>query len=367
MFGAHVALLLRARLNPSLLSVVRRLLSRETDCLHAAVFDSRGLLVLHGTDMSRQRFMRVHRLAPRDFRKLSRAPGLRRAAEAVVPSLAMRSNCILLNVLGVRALIKHDMLVVFDTHHSNHSPRLNDTRDHSNLLTDITLRLSSDDGLPYEFRALEAILAHVAKSLNTEMKVHTTVLRNVLSHLDQSIDTAQLRYLLVQHKKMSQFHQRVLLIRDWLNDTLESDDDLNALYLTSKAQGIPREGADHAEVELLLESYYTTCDEMVQTVENLRSHIRTTEEIINIILDSNRNELMLLGIRLSSGLLALGIAMWVACVYGMNLENFIEETDGGFELVVAVGCVLLLVLLMVSTRQLRRLQRVTMTGVHRKV
>lgn len=337
---------------------VSHVLTRDGNYLHAAVFNANGVLVSHGTDVSRQRLMKIYKLAPRDLRKLSRA--------AVVPSISMRSHCILLNVLGVRALVKHDTLVIFGALHSPGSPRLNDVRTHASLLRDVGSRLATDDGLPYEFRALEAILAHVATSLTTEMKVHTTVLRNILARLDESIDPAQLRHLLVQHKKVSLFHQRVLLIRDWLDDTLESDEVLNALYLTTKNNGKPRAGADHAEAELLLESYYTTCDEIVQTVQNVRSHIRNTEEIINIILDSNRNELMLLSIRYSTGLLALGAAMCVACIYGMNLENFIEETDGGFEIVVVLACISLSVLFAVSMKRLARLQRVTMTGVHRK-
>ena len=130
--------------------------------------------------------------------------------------------------------------------------------------------------------------------------------------------------------------------------------------------GHPRTGSNHEEVELLLESYYQTSDEIVQTVENLISQIKTTEEIINVVLDSNRNELMLLGLKFSTGLLSMGIVMYTAALYGMNLENFIEETDGGFELVVVVSSISLLLLYMFSVKQLSKLQKVTMTGVGRE-
>lgn len=191
-------------------------------------------------------------------------------------------------------------------------------------------------------------------------------MQNILSRLEESIERVKLRYLLIQSKKIAQFHQKTKLIRDLLDNILEQNDELNALYLTEISKGKPRLQANHAEAEMLLESYYKTIDEIVQTVENLRSQIKTSEEIINIVLDSNRNELMLLGLKFSTGLLSMGCALYIAALYGMNLENFIEETDGGFELVVGGGSILLLILLMFSVRQLKKVQRITMTGMGRE-
>lgn len=143
----------------------------------------------------------------------------------------------------------------------------------------------------------------------------------------------------------------------------QQDDELNELYLSDKAQGTPRTGPNHAEVEMLLESYYKTADEIVQTVENLKSQIKTTEEIINIVLDSNRNELMLLGLKYSTGLMSMGILLYIAALYGMNLENFIEETNGGFEIVVVGSTIALVVLLRIGVKSLKKLEKITMSSL----
>lgn len=49
---------------------------------------------------------------------------------------------------------------------------------------------------------------------------------------------------------------------------LDSDDDLVGMYLTEKYENpeafAHRSLDDHADMELLLESYYKQCDEMVQ-------------------------------------------------------------------------------------------------------
>lgn len=109
---------------------------------------------------------------------------------------------------------------------------------------------------------------------------------------------------------------------------------------------------------MLLEHYFRVSDEIMQKAASLRHQVRTLEEIINVILDSNRNELMMLGLKYLTGLLSLAAALWIGALYGMNLENFIEELDGWFEIVVTGGCAALMGVLIFSIRRLRRVGRI---------
>lgn len=103
------------------------------------------------------------------------------------------------------------------------------------------------------------------------------------------------------------------------------------MYLTErKTTGTAREEDNHQEVEMLLESYHKICDEIVEISGLLISNIRNTEEVVKAILDANRNQLMLLEIKFSVGTLGLAGGTLVAGLYGMNLKNFIEESDLAF-------------------------------------
>jgi magnesium transporter len=51
---------------------------------------------------------------------------------------------------------------------------------------------------------------------------------------------------------------------------------------------------------------------------------------VKAILDANRNSLMLLGLKLSVLTLSITAGTFFAALYGMNLKNFIEESDIGF-------------------------------------
>ena len=343
----------------------------ESEYVRCTVYNGDGDIIVHGLTMRKLEFMRKYGIAPRDLRKMIRShtnhtPGNNGFHMEFVPLIVTRKNCVLLNLLNIRALIKSDSLVIFDYAHSS---RFTESYSQGTFLKEMSKRLkvSHPDAasLPYEFRALEAILVDVASNLTIELNVHKTVLGNILASLDDSVERVKLKYLLIQSKKLGQFHQKAVLINDLLHDLLDQDDELNSLYLTEILQGMHRQTYHHQEIELLLESYYATINETIQTVEELSSQIKTSEEIIKFVLDANRNDLMLLGLKFSIGLLSMGITMYVAALYGMNLENFIEETDGGFELVVVFGTVSLAILFFFCAKQLNKLQKITMSNVAR--
>jgi magnesium transporter len=170
-------------------------------------------------------------------------------------------------------------VLVFDTYGTT------DSVHQSSFIYDLEDKLRQNQhsaaagGLPYEFRALEAVLVSVITGLEKEFEgVREPVVR-VLRELEEDIDRDKLRYLLVYSKKLGTFEQKAKLVRDAIDELLEADDDLAAMYLTEKTHDIMRGEDDHTEVEMLLESYHKLCDEIVQESGNLVSNIRNTEEM----------------------------------------------------------------------------------------
>lgn len=137
----------------------------------------------------------------------------------------------------------------------------------------------SAGALPYEFRALEAVLISVTSALEGEFEGVREPVVKVLRELEEDIDRDKLRHLLIYSKKLGTFEQKARLVRDAIDDLLEADDDLSSMYLTEKENGEVRDEDDHTEVEMLLESYHKVCDEIVQASSNLVSNIRNTEEM----------------------------------------------------------------------------------------
>lgn len=330
----------------------------ESQTLRCTVFDAQGTLVSPSMDIKRTELITKHGLFPRDIRKIDQT----NHSFEIAPAISVRRTSILVSLLHIRCLIKADTVILFDDSGSRSS------RAHSQFIAELESKLKStqQSDLPYEIRALEAVLVSALANLDAEMKVNTTVTKGVLAELEEEITREKLRFLLIQNKKISTFAQKATLVRDVIDELLENDDDLAGMYLTAKKNGVPRSVDDHAEIEMLLESYYNHCDEIVQTINRVINNVRTSEEIINIILDSNRNQLMLLGLRFSIGLLSMGSGLFIAAAYGMNLENFIEETNYGFPLIISISTLTTILLFGYSVKHLNKLQKVTMMGEHYK-
>lgn len=365
---------------PSSLLLEKNLLERNMqekaqsmDRLRITKFNAQGRLEQISENIKKSVLISNYELFPRDFRKLEKnhiksVSGTPRTASDMMPSISVRRNSILINLLNINCLVKSDEMVIFDDLNTNET---NSSHTRSEFLKDLELRLptkvQAENDLPYEIKAIESVLISIVKNLNSEMKVITTVTNGIINELEQNISRDNLRFLLIQNKKISTFHRKTTLIRDCIDEILDNDEDLANIYLTDKQQGLPRSIEDHQEIEMLLESYYAHLDEIVQTVTHVISNVKTTEEIINIILDSNRNQLMVLGLRFSIGLLSLGCGMFVASAYGMNLENFIEEDNYGLPLVVGVSSLAIVVLFAYSIKSLKKLEKITMMGDHYSV
>ena len=87
-----------------------------------------------------------------------------------------------------------------------------------------------------------------------------------------------------------------------------------------------------------------------------------TSHSVKAILDANRNSLMLLDLKFSIGTLGLATGTLFAGLYGMNLKNFIEESDLGFGGVSVTCFAITAIVCYYGLAKLRKLQRVRMWG-----
>ena len=212
-------------------------------------------------------------LLPRDLRKID---------SSLLPHILIRPEAILINLLHLRVLIKYNCVLVFDAYGST------DSHAQSVFMYDLEGKLQQKElsrsagGLPYELRALEAVLVSVTSGLEIEFEEVREPVVRVLKALEEDIDREKLRHLLIYSKKLGTFEQKARLVRDAIDGVLEEDEDLAAMYLTEHAQGKMRRVENHTEAEMLLESYHKVCDEIVQASGNLISNIRNTEEMLVI-------------------------------------------------------------------------------------
>ncbi|CDO95319.1 unnamed protein product [Kluyveromyces dobzhanskii CBS 2104] len=329
------------------------------------IFNEKGDVTAVSHKFPKWEFLQKYGLYPRDLRKIDSS------TIDVIPSFVIKPKCILVNLLHIKAMIQKDKVFVFDTTNSEAAIKL------GVLMYDLESKLSQRNinyqgksisyQENYEHRALESILINVMTCLETEYKYHYSVCGMILNDLENQIDRDKLRDLLIKSKNLTAFAQKSILLRDLLDELLESDEDLADMYLSEKKHA---DADDHADLEMLLETYYKQCDEYVQQSESLIQDIKSTEEIVNIILDANRNSLLLFELKVTVYTLGFTVATLVPAFYGMNLKNFIEESNWGFGSVVGFSIVAAVLVTITNMRALRSVTRLTLlnnhTGAHNK-
>jgi len=230
--------------------------------LRCTEVDESGKVILVDGEFKKTELIAKFGLNPRDLRKID---------SSNLPHILIRPSAILLNLLHLKVLIKHDRVLLFDVYGSKTSyPQSAFMYDLQGKLQQKTPQGSN--GLPYEFRALEAVLTSVTSEMEADFEAVREPVMRILSELEDDIDRDKLKILLILSKRVSTFEQKAKLVRDAIEDLLEADDDLAAMYLTEKTHDLYRGLDDHTEVEMLLESYHKLTDEIVQEAGNLVSN-----------------------------------------------------------------------------------------------
>ncbi|KAG0679008.1 magnesium ion transporter [Pichia californica] len=413
-------------------SKVLKPISPDVSTISCTVIDGSGTVRAVSKKFPRALFLQQNKLFPRDLRKIDSSN------VDVAPSIAVRSNGILINLLHIKALIKRNEVLVFDTASPDAAGKLSlfmydlESKLQTKVVHGGMLGLHGNQAIVnqnYEFKALECILVNVMAVLETELRRHLERIDKILNELDSQIDRANLKDLLVNSKGLTMFYQKSLLIRNTLDEVLDNDEDLENMYLTenyeikrlicdnevkppttpntsnattttankgktenitdktrsnlghssmhdsvadsvnSNNRGVNSsliqqgsESRDTGEVEMLLEAYYKQCDEIVQQAETMINNIKSTEDIVNIILDANRNSLMVFELRVAIFTLGFTIATVIPAFYGMNLRNYIEESNVAFFSVVALSLAMGGIMSVIYLRRLRDVRRMTMVS-----
>lgn len=221
---------------------------------------------------------------------------------------------------------------------------------------------SYGEHLPYEFRALESILTSVLEALHIELEAIRQLVLELLVMLDEHIDQDKLRTLLACRRKVGDLLLRARGVKGAVAEVLESDEDMALMYLTDAAHGHARTAQSLAwqydSLELLLESFDKQLEEVISHTDQMVDKIGGTQEIVELLLDSNRNQLLALDLRTSMMTMGTTVAALIAALFGMNLNSGLEDDMYAFWLVSAVSSLTAGAVCLAGIHRIRKIQRV---------
>uniref|UniRef100_A0ABI7ZFW1 Magnesium transporter n=1 Tax=Felis catus TaxID=9685 RepID=A0ABI7ZFW1_FELCA len=199
--------------------------------------------------------------------------------------------------------------------------------------------------LPFEFRAIEALLQYWISTLQGKLSVLQPLILETLEALvdpkHSSVDRSKLHILLQNGKSLSELETDIKIFKESILEILDEEERLEELCLTkwSDPQVFEKSsaGIDHAEeMELLLENYYRLAEDLSNAARELRALIDDSQSIIFINLDSHRNVMMRLNLQLTMGTFSLSLFGLMGVAFGMNLESSLEEDHRVFWLITGI-------------------------------
>ncbi|XP_004296095.1 PREDICTED: magnesium transporter MRS2-3-like [Fragaria vesca subsp. vesca] len=282
------------------------------------------------------------------------------------------------------------------------SPSGFEGRKHDGVGKEVKNQLYGSKVPPFEFVALEACLVAACTSLENEAKGLEEEAHPALDKLSSKISTLNLERVRQIKSRLVAISGRVQKVRDEIEHLLDDDEDMAEMYLTDKlsvesdlensstssmneqmrneiddeihqaAEANDRNShtgtgtskqLDVEELEMLLEAYFVQIDGTLNNLSTLREYVDDTEDYINIMLDDKQNQLLQMGVVLSTATLVVNAFIVVAGIFGMNIgiELFDEELKTGNKKFMwtiggsSMGCVFLFVIAIAWGKYMRLL------------
>ncbi|KAJ3204999.1 magnesium ion transporter [Dinochytrium kinnereticum] len=264
-------------------------LPTKSMALRGVVFDVNGNAKMLDQQFKKAKFCADNTLQPRDLRKIDSTLSEQH------PVILVRKKAILVNLAHIKALIKADSLILFSAP-TKADNGAEDVYFHSAFVHELQGKLLTKEPLPFELRALEAIMVSVITAMQSELSVLRPEVEKLLDSIDKNPDAEFLRNLLIARRKINKFVQKIDAIRGTIK--------------------------------------------IASVVTNLATNVSTTQQMMAIILDTQRNKLIVYDLKANLATMAISSSALIAGLFGMNLPSSLDHVPYAF-LSVSGGLVLL--------------------------
>lgn len=278
----------------------------------------------------------VQRVHARDIRRMENA-----FSTSNEPSIILRKQAIFFSADPLRAIVLKAACLVY----------VPDGADSliSMLKEDFLTHARDNADAPFEFRALEALLATLARYFRAQYDRLSPSIVSDLEHLAIGhLDPSELERLREFKNTMNEFESQVDGVRRALMELLDNEEDLRLLYLTKLYEDPDLLNDlwsfDSEEAEVLIENYLQDIFSIRTTADLLQHRIANTESLVTLKLDSKRNYLLRVQLIFSLVMINISVGTLISGVFGMNLTSGLADASGWF-----LGVVIFTAVLFITT------------------
>ena len=264
----------------------------------------------------------IPEIQPRDFNLLDKSNNYK------ISTLIIRKSGYLLKLYNFRCIITSTKAYIFNTENFNITNFITFFNYSFNNLNIISI------SLPSELRFLELLLIYVCNQ--TDITIHQlTISVNQVSF--ENIKSTNLKNILSLQNKLTNAEQEYMEIRNVISELVESKEDMFDMYLSKKSKNLDNIDKDDElkldEFERLLDNYNYQLNEDIHLIKKLIKEVDNKLRLADISLADLRNKIALYNTQISILSISISIGSFIAAIYGMNLQNNIENLTGGLYII----------------------------------
>jgi magnesium transporter len=261
-----------------------------------------------------------------------------------ISSIVVKDDAILIQLDYIRAVVLKNKAFLFMSHNIS-----NDHTDQTNkLLVEIKKYFEeqndpdNDHPLPFEIAILENVFVNVSNyydDILDEIKPIFATFTNNLIHSNRFTEKLGKDLVNIQKRQIN-LHFKVKDIKERLQDILEwEEDDFQEFFISRKQD----ENIDTDIIEELIDKYKTFFEEYDDDLEKMSKLIDINLKNMNLHIAETRNNIARYNTKLSISTLGVTIANLISSAYGMNIYNYMENSDFAWFVVVGIMFILIFV------------------------
>ncbi|XP_045090989.1 magnesium transporter MRS2-E isoform X2 [Aegilops tauschii subsp. strangulata] len=277
-------------------------------------------------EFGRHRIMEITGLPARDLRMLD--------PQLSYPSTILgRDRAVVVNLEHVKAIVTAAEVLVRDPGNPRLRPFLQELHARlalpdastTNPATD-DMELGGDQGnvpmpgsakiQPFEFKVLEVCLEHTCKCMESEVRDDIEQLVDDDTDMSEMYLTRKLAFQRVDESSVKlDSNKHASPDHEDEKEEEDSGDDIESSHASSAFVK-----PDVEELEMLLEAYFVQFDGTLNKLCHLRDYVDDTEDYINMMLDEKQNQLLQMGVMLTTATVVITAGIVVVSLFGMNIH-----------------------------------------------
>ena len=260
----------------------------------------------------------IPEIQPRDFNLLDKSNNYK------ISTLIIRKSGYLLKLYNFRCIVTKTNAYIFNTENFNITNFISFFNYNFNNKNMISITL------PSELKFLELLLIYVCNQTDITIN-QLTILVNQISF--EYLESSILKNILSLQTRLTNAEQEYIEIRNVISRLVENKEDMFDLYLSKKSEDLKIIDKDDEskldEFEILLENYNNQLNEDINHIQKLIKEVDNKLRLADISLADFRNRIALYNTQISLISISISVGSFIAAIYGMNLQNYMETINGG--------------------------------------